>query len=365
MDRPRHHLRTSSGPGGEDRLIDMNSQHAILVTGGAGYIGSSIANMLIDRGTEVVVIDDLSTGRAEFIPRARLHVGDIGDAAFMQRVLREHPNIGVVIHCAAKIVVPESVRMPLEYYENNVAKTITLLQQLRAHGVERFIFSSTASLYDVHDGSEADESTPVAPQSPYSRSKLFVEHVLRDASEASDLRCLILRYFNPIGADPQLRSGHPAADPSHVLGKLVSATLKGTPFRLTGTQWPTRDGSAVRDYVDVWDLAAAHVAAIDRFDDVMASEESGGRPVVVINLGTGRGVTVRELVDAYLRISGAQLEVIPSPPRDGDVVGAYASNARAATLLGWQPQRGLETSIPVALQWAQIRTRLLGQDAAA
>ena len=329
---------------------------AILITGGAGYIGSSIANTLIDNAQRVVVIDDLSVGRREFIPRADLYVGDIGDRTFVADTLRRNPDIGAVIHCAAKIVVPDSVREPLLYYDNNVAKTVTLLGVLSEARIGRFIFSSTAALYDVHDGGAASESAAVRPLSPYSRSKRMVEQMLTDYCAISGMRCLILRYFNPIGADPELRSGHPASHPTHVLGRLVSATLRHESFYLTGVNWDTRDGTGVRDYVDVWDLADAHAKAFERFDSIMASR---GQAVLVVNLGTGRGVTVRELVQAYQAAAGAQLEVIEAPPREGDVAGAFATNDLARSVLGWVPKRSLEESIRAALAWAKRRPSIL------
>jgi len=329
---------------------------SVLITGGAGYIGSAITNVLIDNAQRVVVIDDLSVGRREFIPRAELHVGDIGDRSFVAEVLRCNPDVDTVIHCAAKIVVPDSVREPLVYYDNNVGKTVALLRSLSEAKIGRFIFSSTAAVYDVHDGGAASEAAEVRPLSPYSRSKLMVEQILADYCSASGMRALILRYFNPIGADPELRSGHPAAQPTHVLGRLVGATMRKEPFYLTGVSWRTRDGTGVRDYVDVWDLADAHAKAFAGFDGIM---KSLGRPVVVVNLGSGTGVTVRELVQSYKAATGAQLAIIEAPPREGDVAGAFATNDLARRVLGWVPRRTLEQSIRTALAWAERRPSIL------
>lgn len=329
-----------------------------LITGGAGYIGSSIANRMMDDGHQVIVFDDLSTGRSEFVPRAKLYLGDFADEKSCLQLFSDHPDIDAVIHCAAKIVVPESTVNPLLYYDNNVGKTIRFLRLAADHGISRIIFSSTASMYDVSDGGVANEDSRVRPLSPYSRSKWMVEQVLADFCAASPVRALLLRYFNPIGADPKLRSGHPSPEPTHVVGKLITAMSTNAPFHLTGIDWPTRDGSAVRDYVDVWDLAEAHALAVERFDKIFAAEADG---TIVVNLGTGRGVTVRELLRAFQQSTRARLNVVETVPRPGDVAGAYASNERASQLLGWRPTRSLDESISTAVRWAAVRSELLGR----
>lgn len=320
----------------------------VLITGGAGYIGSTVATACIEAGIETVLLDDLSTGRAEFGEGRQLYVGDIADAGILDRLLADHPDIDVVVHCAARIVVPESVADPLGYYDANVGKTVTLLGRLRTAGVTRVVFSSSAAVYDG-DGGGVTEDAPVAPSSPYAMTKAMVERILADAAAAGELRAISLRYFNPIGADPRLRTGLQNPTPSHVLGRIMAARAAGEPFQVTGTDWPTRDGSGLRDYIHVWDLALAHVAAVQRFDEV-ASESD---PALVVNVGTGDGVTVRELVAAFERVTGEPLAIVDAPRRPGDQAGAYAIVDRARRLLGWQAERSIDDGVRDAIAWAE------------
>ena len=330
----------------------------VLVTGGAGFIGSTVASACLDAGLVPVVLDDLSAGRREFTEGRIAYQGAITDAALLDRVLDEHPDIGAAVHCAARIVVPESVAQPAAYYDNNVVGTLRLAQQLVARGCTRLLFSSSASIYaapaDPAAGFGVDESAPLDPSSPYARSKAMAEQILADMSAATDLRVLSLRYFNPIGADPQLRTGLQHHLPSHALGKLITAYEAGETFTVTGTDWPTRDGSAIRDFVHVWDLARAHVAALVRFDAALG--DATHRPV---NLGTGNGTTVRELVDAFRDVAG-ELKVEDGPRRPGDVVGAYAHAGTAKRLLGWEAERSLEDGVRDALAWSARRPQVLG-----
>lgn len=325
----------------------------ILITGGAGYIGSTIATASIDAGHETVLLDDLSTGLRSFGEDRSLYVGDFADRAVLDRLFADHPDIDAVIHCAARIVVPESVADPLGYYDANVAKTITFLRRMREAGVGRVVFSSSAAVYQGESGEGVDEDGALAPSSPYATTKAMVEQILADAAAAGDFRAIALRYFNPIGADPQMRTGLQNPMPSHVLGKIMQARAAGTPFTITGSDWPTRDGSGIRDYVHVWDLALAHVAAVTRFDEVATTDA----PYQVINLGTGDGVTVRELVSAFERVTGELLDVIETERRPGDQAGAYAIVDRAADVLGWRAQRSLDDGVRDALTWAEkLRT---------
>lgn len=325
----------------------------ILITGGAGYIGSTVATACLEAGHEIVVLDDLSKGRRDFGEGRNLYVGDIADAALFERIVSDHPDIDAVVHCAARIIVPESVADPLGYYDSNVGKTVLLLQRLRDAGIGRVVFSSSASVYAGESGDGVDESGALAPASPYATTKAMIENVLRDGAQAGAFRAIALRYFNPIGADPRLRTGLQNPRPSHALGKIMTSRADGEPFPITGTDWPTRDGSGLRDYIHVWDLALAHVAAVERFDDVVTTAE----PYQVINLGTGDGVTVRELVAAFARVTGEPLEVVEAPRRPGDQAGAFAIADRAAELLGWTAQRSIDDGVRDALRWAEkLRT---------
>jgi UDP-glucose 4-epimerase len=254
-------------------------------------------------------------------------------------------------------VVPESVAEPYEYYRDNVAKSLELFDTLVSLGRPRVVFSSSASLYATSDSFEVTEQSPLEPQSPYARTKQVMEMVLQDMCAATDLRAIILRYFNPIGADPDFRSGIYDKLPSHVLGRLVAAARgEIDAFEITGTEHPTRDGTGIRDYIHVWDLAKAHVVAVERFDDVLSAEDA---PSTIINLGTGDGVTVRELLAAFERVYGTAVPTRELPPRPGDAIGAYANADKAARLLAWRTESSLDEAISSALEWGERRTKLL------
>jgi UDP-glucose 4-epimerase len=279
--------------------------------------------------------------------------GDIADGRLVDRIYAEHPDIGAVIHCAALISVPESVTQPARYYEENVAKTLRLVEHCVRNGGKRFVFSSSAAVYRNTAMGAVDEAGAVQPQSPYGRSKLMTERMLEDLSDAEQISVMALRYFNPVGADPRLRTGTPYLNAAHALGRLIDAHAKRRTFDITGVSWPTRDGSGVRDYVHVWDLAAAHVAALQRFDDIVGGP---GNRYEVVNLGSGRGTTVREMVDAFESVVGDRVAVRETGPRPGDVIGCYAATGKARRLLGWQPRLSLVEGIRTSLEW---RSRLL------
>ncbi len=330
----------------------------VLITGGAGYIGSTVASALEDGGHVPVLLDSLVTGQRAFTDKRIFYEGDVADRELLVRVFSDHPDVHATIHCAALIVVPESVEQPYRYYRENVCKSLELFKHLDDLGFPRVVFSSSASIYDAVPGFKVTEDSPLKPSSPYARTKYMMEMVLSDLAHASNLRGVALRYFNPIGADPEFRSGIHVREPSHVLGKLVDTALgKLAEFQITGTDWPTRDGSGVRDYIHVWDLAKAHVAAVERFDDVLAAT---GAPYAVINLGTGDGVTVKELVAAFERVWGAEINKTEAPPRSGDVAGAYANAERAAALLSWRVERSIDEGIASALEWGRRRQKILG-----
>jgi UDP-glucose 4-epimerase len=330
----------------------------ILVTGGAGYIGSTTAKALEEAGHVPVVLDSLLSGPHAFVRDRIFYEGDIADRSLVARVVEEHPDIDATIHMAARIVVPESVEKPYEYYRDNVAKSLELFDQLTALGKPRVLFSSSASLYATKDDFEVREGDPIDPPSPYARTKRMIEQVLEDLAVATDLRAIILRYFNPIGSDPDLESGIYVKEPSHVLGQLVMAARgQKDSFTITGTDHPTRDGTGIRDYIHVWDLARAHVSAVEQFDDVLARAEA---PSVVINVGRGEGVTVRELIAAFERVYGREVPTTEAPPRPGDSVGAFANVDRSRALLGWQTELSIDDAIASALAWADRRQDVLG-----
>ncbi len=331
-----------------------------LITGGAGYIGSTIASALIDSGHTPILLDNLATGREEFTRGRIFYKGDIADEHILETIFHDHPEIQATIHCAALIIVPESVQKPYEYYHENVAKSLELFRVLKKLGYPRVVFSSSASLYDIVPGYMVTESSPLKPSSPYARTKYMMEMILRDFCIGYGMKGIALRYFNPIGADPKMRTGIHIERPSHVLGKMVDVALGALPyFELTGVDWPTRDGSGIRDYVHVWDLAEAHLAAVLNFDQVF---ERAGNPAdnyLVINLGTGLGVTVRELVKAFENVYGKSLPLKEMPPRPGDVAGAYANADTAARLLDWKAKLSIEQGIADALRWGEVRTNII------
>jgi UDP-glucose 4-epimerase len=332
----------------------------VLVTGGAGYIGSVTAKALEEAGHVPVVLDSLLTGPHAFVRDRIFYEGDIADRGLITRIVEEHPDLDATIHMAARIVVPESVQLPYEYYRDNVAKSLELFDQLEQLDKPRVLFSSSASLYAVKPDFEVRESDPLDPTSPYARTKHMMEQVLQDIAVATDLRAIILRYFNPIGSDPDLESGIYAKEPSHVLGQLVMAARgQKDAFTITGVDHPTRDGTGIRDYIHVWDVARAHVRAVERFDDVIAA---AGEPSVVVNIGTGSGVTVRELVAAFEKVFGHPVPLREAPPRPGDAVGAFANVDRAHELLGWHSELSLEEAIASALAWGEKRHEILGYE---
>lgn len=334
----------------------------VLVTGGAGYIGSTICSALRDAGHTPVILDSLVTGQEAFTRGHIFYRGDIADAALVGRLLTEHPDIKLVVHCAALIVVPESMEKPYEYYRENVSKSVEFFHLLLKHNVEGVVFSSSASIYDVVADFKVSEDSPLNPQSPYARTKFMMEMVLKDFTSAYGMKAIALRYFNPIGADPKMRSGIHVREPSHVVGKLVDcARGKLERFTITGVNWPTRDGSGLRDYIHVWDLARAHVAALENFSEVFSPQRSDNS-YEVINLGTGLGVTVRELVAAFENVFGQILNKGEAAPRPGDNAGSYASCEKAAKLLKWSTQKSIEDGIRDALRWGELRKNILGYD---
>jgi UDP-glucose 4-epimerase len=332
----------------------------VLVTGGAGYIGSTTAKALEEAGHVPVILDSLLSGPRAFVRDRIFYEGDIADRELLSRIMQEHPDIDCTIHMAARIVVPESVEQPYEYYRDNVAKSLELFDQLVQLGRPRVLFSSSASLYATVEGFEVDENAPLDPPSPYARTKRVMEMALTDMASATDLRAIILRYFNPIGSDPDLESGIYVREPSHVMGQLVMAAQgQKDAFTITGTEHPTRDGTGIRDYVHVWDLARAHVAAVERFDEVLATV---GAPSTVINVGTGEGVTVRELIAAFEGVFGASVPTREAPPRPGDAVGAYANVDKAREVLGWTSELTVDDGIASALAWGRKRKEVLGYE---
>ena len=317
----------------------------VLVTGGAGYIGSHMVHALLDAGERVVVLDNLSTGFDWAVAAAApLVIGGSGDQALVGKIIRDH-DVDAIIHFAASIVVPDSVRDPLGYYRNNTVNSRALIECAIEHGVRHFIFSSTAAVYGNPVAIPVREDAPTAPISPYGWSKLMTEIMLRDASHAHGLSHVILRYFNVAGADPQGRTGQSTAGATHLI-KVAVETALGLRDELNvfGIDYPTPDGTCIRDYIHVGDLVLAHRAALRAL--------RSGAPSTTLNCGYGHGYSVREVIDTVKRVSGVDFTVKHAPRREGDAAMVVADTAQIRQTLAWRPQYDdLAVIVRDALGW--------------
>ena len=318
--------------------------HSILVTGGAGYIGSHVTRQLAEHGHRVTVLDDLSTGFAKAVLGAELVIGDTGDRVLVESLLRER-DIDSVMHFAAKTIVPESVENPLLYYRNNTANSRNLLECCLATGVKNFVFSSTAAVYGDLQGKQADEQTVPVPVNPYGQSKLMTEQMLRDVSSVTPLKHVVLRYFNVAGSDPECRIGQ-STEQATLLIKVACETAIGKREQLSifGTDYPTPDGTGVRDYIHVEDLAVAHLRALGYL-------ASGGSSTT-FNCGYGHGYSVRAVISAVERAIGRPLPVSEQPRRAGDPAEIVARSDRIRSELGWTPAHdNLDFIVKTSLAW--------------
>jgi len=318
---------------------------SVLVTGGAGYIGSHTTYALLDRGERVVVLDNLSTGvRSHVGENATFVEGAVSDRALVGALIAEH-GVESVIHFAGSIVVPESVAEPLQYYENNVVASRDLIEACVRGGVKHFIFSSTAAVYAEDGAHLLREDDRKAPISPYARSKLMTEWMLEDVSRATDMRHIVLRYFNVCGADGAGRTGQMSRNPSHLIKRAAMVALGRLPhLDIFGTDYPTPDGTGVRDYIHVSDLANAHLLALDAL--------RGGRDSTSYNCGYGRGLSVREVIAGIEAATGRPLPVKEAPRRPGDTSASIADPSRLKGELHWNPEHdSLDEIIKSALEW--------------
>ncbi len=316
----------------------------ILVTGGAGYIGSHVVQQLVARGERVLVIDNLSSGFTDAVRGAELIIGEVGDRVLITRILSQN-RVDAVLHFAAHTIVPESMSDPLKYYGNNTCSTRNLLASCVESGVRRFLFSSTAAVYGMTPGGVADEQTPTLPINPYGRSKLMSEAMLRDVSAIGAMRHVILRYFNVAGCDPLGRIGQSTPNATLLIKAVCECAVgKRESISIFGTDYDTPDGTGIRDYIHVEDLAAAHLRALDH---LRADGES-----LTLNCGYGHGYSVREVVEAVERASGKSLNVIEKPRRDGDLPMLIARADQLRARLGWQPAHDdLDFIVATALAW--------------
>lgn len=322
------------------------SDHPVLVTGGAGYIGSHAVLALKDAGFPVVVVDNLVTGFRWAVPAdVPFYEGDIADDGLIDRICGEQ-GIRAIMHFAGSVVVPESVTNPLKYYHNNTAKSRALIESAVRNKVSHFIFSSTAAVYGVPDRTPVAEDFPTVPINPYGASKLMTEVMLRDCAAAYPLNYGALRYFNVAGADPQGRTGQSTKDATHLIKVAVEAALgKRGAISVMGTDYPTPDGTGVRDYIHVTDLTEAHVLVLRRL--IEAPAES-----LLFNCGYNRGFSVLEVLDAVERVSGNRIERIMAPRRAGDPAALVADNRKITEAFTWQPRHGnLDHIVRTALDW--------------
>ncbi|WP_066557388.1 UDP-glucose 4-epimerase GalE [Croceicoccus bisphenolivorans] len=323
----------------------------VLVTGGAGYIGSHAVLALVDKGWPVAVIDNLSTGFEWAIPDGvTLYRGDIADTELLARIFAEQ-GTQAILHFAGSIIVPESVENPLKYYENNTAKSRTLMEAAVNAGVKHFIFSSTATVYGEPELKPLTEDDPLVPVNPYGMSKLMTERILADVSRAHPMNHCVLRYFNVAGADPRARSGQSTAGATHLIKVAVEAALgKRNHVAVFGSDYPTPDGTGVRDYIHVSDLADAHVHALEA---LMEQPERS----LTMNVGYGRGYSVLEVLDAVDKVVGQPVPRRAEPRRAGDVPSLVSDNSRIRATTQWQPRHAdLEEIIGHALAWEKKLT---------
>jgi UDP-glucose 4-epimerase len=320
------------------------SKKGVLVTGGAGYIGSHVVRQLGEAGERIVVLDNLYSGFEKSVLYGELVIGDTGDRELVARILRDH-DIDSVLHFAAHTVVPESVSNPLKYYGNNTSNTRSLLQCCSEAGIKHFIFSSTAAVYGMPDSPMASEDTSTAPINAYGTSKLMSEWMLRDLSAVTDLRHVVLRYFNVAGSDPQGRIGQSTRNATLLIKVACEAALGKRPHvSIFGTDYPTPDGTGVRDYIHVEDLADAHLQALTYL-------RNGGNSTT-LNCGYGHGYSVREVLDTVQRVHGKPLTIQEMPRRAGDPPTLVAKADRVRNALGWQPRYDdLAVIVETSLAW--------------
>ena len=324
----------------------------ILVTGGAGYIGSHTVKKLGEAGYEVVVYDNLSTGSAKAVLYGELYEGELNDKKRLEQVFGQH-SFDAVLHFAASISVPESLAKPLDYYSNNTSNVINVLQCCKKFNVNQFVFSSTAAVYGEVKESPVEETSPTVPINPYGKSKLMSESIIRDYAQASDLKYVILRYFNVAGADSSGKIGQMGKKAAHLIKVGCDAALGLRPSAsIYGTDYPTSDGTGIRDYIHVEDLAAAHVDALGYLGQKSTSQ--------ILNCGYGTGYSVKEVLSKIQEISGVDFSVEETSRREGDPACVIASGTKIRQVIGWSPQHNsLDEIVRSALAWEQKKLKQL------
>ena len=325
------------------------SKQKILVTGGAGYIGSHVVRQLGEAGEDVIILDNLTTGVESAVLFGELIVGDTGDKVCVEKILQDH-NISTVMHFAAHTIVPESVTNPLKYYGNNTCNTRNLLECCQKHGVNQFIFSSTAAVYGEPKELPVTEDTPLSPINAYGTSKLMSETMMRDLAFATDFRYVALRYFNVAGSDPQSRIGQNTPNATLLIKVAVEVAIGKRPsISIFGTDYPTADGTGIRDYIHVEDLASAHLRALD----YLRKPDTNS---ITLNCGYGHGFSVREVLDTVQKVNGQSIKIIEEPRRAGDPPELIANATKIRDILEWEPEfDSLEMIVKSSLDWEKKR----------
>lgn len=334
----------------------------ILITGGAGYLGSCICFALEDEGHTPIILDSLVSGHEAYTSDRLFYQGDIADRDILVNIYADHPDIELTIHCAEMSAVSNSVLRPYEYYNRNVFKSMELFRNLRDVGCKKIIFSSSAAIYEDVPGFMVTESSPINPKSPFARTKHITELILKDFCTAYEMQCIALRYFNPAGADPKNRCGIKDRNPKNIIGRLLRV-YEGfdEKFVIQGTDWPTRDGTCMRDYVHIWDAANANVLACENFDTAFKNSDHD-EPFLALNIGSGVGVTVQEFIFAFENVSSSKIPTEKGEKRLGDIGGSYANIRLAKKTINWEPKFTIEEAIIDALNWEEVKSDILLND---
>ncbi|MCD7855694.1 MAG: UDP-glucose 4-epimerase GalE [Clostridiales bacterium] len=332
----------------------------VLITGGSGFIGSMICYALSDVGIEMAVLDSEVFEEEKDIKGCKFYLGDIANKKLLTKIFDENPDIEITIHCAEKSSVALSIEHPYEYYSLNVVKSMELFNNLSELGCKKLIFASTAGMYDDLPGYMATELSPIKPRSPFTRSKYITEMILRDFCNAYDFKCISLRYFNPIGADPKGRTGPKGRYSANLLTTLFRI-MQGqeTSFTISGNDWLTRDSTCIRDYIHIYDVAQANLKAIENFDYAFTQKNSHtDLNFIALNIGSGVDVTVREFIYAFENVTGEKIHINYGPRRPGDIGGSYANINLAKRAIHWEPKLSVEEAILDYINWEEKKEKL-------
>jgi len=325
----------------------------VLLTGMTGFIGNSITYAMLDNGFEVIGLACVDINDFVIEKIKQFYKGELDDENLLRRIFKEHPDIDFVVHSLERVSISSSVKYPYEFYKENLVKSMELFKCLSELGIKSIILNSSGSIYDVVPGYQVTEESPIQPRNPFSRSKYMTELMLQDFCGAYDMRCISLRCFNAIGADPKVRFGSETQNSLCIIRKLLDATEeKDSVFKIAGSDWSTRDGTCIRDYVHIWDVANAFVAAIENFDSAFLKYKDGNERYLPINIASGTGVTVKELIFAFENITSERLNIGYDVPRAGDIAGSYANTGRAKELLNWEANLSIEEAILDTIRWA-------------